>query len=71
MLILIPTLVFSNSKPKSIFWANFCQKSQIVYFAWKLADRVSRGCDCKDREEGLKAKIKMNDCIRCLLFIYF
>ena len=54
MLIFILTLVFWNFKPKFIFWANLCQKSRIFYFAWKLKNRVSRGCDCKDTEEGLE-----------------
>ena len=71
MLILILRLVFWNSKPISIFWANLSRKSWILHFAWKLVHKVSWGCDCKDTEEGLEANIKMNNCIRCLLLLYF
>ena len=71
MQILIPKLVFWNSITKSIFCANLIQESLIVRFAWKLTHRVSRACDCKDTEEGLEAKIKMNNCIKCLLLLYF
>ena len=69
MLILILRLVFWNSKPKSSFCANFSQKCSILHFAWKLVHRVFWRCDCKDTEVGLGAK--MNNCIRCSLFLYF
>ena len=45
ILSLILRLVFWNSKPKSIFWANLSRKGWIVYFAWKLVHRVSPGGD--------------------------
>ena len=32
---------------------------------------ISWGCDCKDTEVDLEAKIKMNSCIKCLLLLYF
>ena len=70
MLILISILVFSNFKPKSIFWTNLSQKTWILHFAWKLVHRVSWGCDCKNTEQGLEKKIKMNNCINCLLLLY-
>ena len=44
MLILIPTLVFWISIPNSIFGQIWAEKVKVVPFAWKLADRVSRGC---------------------------
>ena len=71
MLILILRLIFWNSKPIFIFWTNLSQKSWILDFVWKLVHEVSWGCDCKDTEEGLEANIKMNNCIRCLLLLYF
>ena len=71
MLILILRLVFWNSKPIFIFWANLSRKSWILHFAWNLVHKVSWGCDCQDTEKGLKAKIKMNNCIKCLLLLYF
>ena len=55
-LIFVLTSVFWNSKPKSSFWTNLSQKSPIVYFAWKMTQRVSREYDCKDTKEGLKQK---------------
>ena len=82
MLILIPTFVFSNFKPKSLgywflFWDYFFEipnvnpfLSRILHFACKLEHRISWGCDCKDREEGLQAEIIMNNCIKCLLLLY-
>ena len=63
-------LVFWNSKPKSIFWTNLSQETWILYFAWKLVHRVSSGCDCKNTEQGLEEKIKMNNCVKCLLLLY-
>ena len=66
---------FLKFRPKPIFWANLSRKIRTVYVAWKLTHRVShrdtRGCDCKDIEEGLEAKLKMNDCIKYLLLVYF
>ena len=64
MLILILRLAFWNSKPKSIFRVNLSRKSWILHFAWKLVRRVSWGCDCKNTEQGLEAKIKMSNCIK-------
>ena len=66
MMILILRLAMQNSKPKFMFWANLSQKCRILHFAWKLLHRVS----CKDIEEGLVAKMKMNNCIKCLLLLY-
>ena len=42
ILILIPTLVFWISNPKSIFGQIWAKKVKVVYFDWKLAHRVSR-----------------------------
>ena len=70
MLILISILVFWNSKPRSIFWTNLSQKIRILHFAWKLVHTVSWECDCKNTEQGLEEKIKMNNCIKCLLLLY-
>ena len=72
MLILILRLVFWNTKPKSIFWTNLNKKTWILHFVWKLVHRVSWGCDCKNcknTEQGLGEKIKMSNCIKCLLLI--
>ena len=44
MLILIPTLVFWISDPKSIFGKIWTKKVKVVQFGWKLAHRVSRRC---------------------------
>ena len=33
--------------------------------------RVCRAYDCKDTEKGLEKKIKMNNCIKCLLLLHF
>ena len=44
MLILIPTLVFWISDPKSIFGKIWAKKVKVVQFGWKLAQRVSRRC---------------------------
>ena len=44
MLILIPTLVFWISDPKSIFGKIWTKKVNVVQFGWKLAHRVSRRC---------------------------
>ena len=44
MLILIPTLVFWISNPKSIFWQIWAKKVKVVCFAWKLVHMLSRGC---------------------------
>ena len=44
MLILIPTLVFWISDPKSIFGQIWAKKVKVVQFGWKLAHRVSRRC---------------------------
>ena len=71
ILILILRLVLWNSKPKSIFWANLSGKSWILHFTWKLVHWVSWRCDCKNTEQGLEAKITMNNCIKCLLLLYF
>ena len=57
--------------PKSIFWANLSRKNWILPFAWKLVHRVSCGCECKVTDQGLEAKIKMNNCNKCLLLLYF
>ena len=70
MLILILRLVIWNSKPKFIFWTNLSRKTWIPHSAWKLVHRVSWGCDCKNTEQGLEEKIKMKNCIKCLLLLY-
>ena len=70
MLILILRFVFWNSKPKSIFWTKLSLKNWILHFAWKLVHRVSGGCDWKNTEQGLEEKIKMINCIKCLLLLY-
>ena len=57
--------------PKSIFWANLSRKNWILPFAWKLVHRVSCGCECKVTDQGLEAKLKMNNCDKCLLLLYF
>ena len=44
MLILIPTLVFWFSDPKSIFGQIWAEKVKVVQFGWKLIRRVSRRC---------------------------
>ena len=44
MLILIPTLVFWISDPKSIFGQMWAKKVKVVQFGWKLAHRVSWRC---------------------------
>ena len=44
MLILIPTLAFSVSNPKSIFGQICVEKFKVVHFHWKLAHMVYRGC---------------------------
>ena len=44
MLILIPTLVFWISYPKSIFGQIWAKKVKIVCFAWKVVHMVSRAC---------------------------
>ena len=44
ILILIPTLLFSISNPKSIFGQNWAEKFKVVHFDWKLAHVVYRGC---------------------------
>ena len=56
---------------KWISWANLSRERWILHFAWKLVYRVFWGCDCKNTEEGLEAKIKMNNFIRCFLLLYF
>ena len=71
VLIVILRLVFWNCKPISIFWANLSRKSWILHFAWKLVHNVYWGCDYKDMEEGLEANIKMNNCIKYFLRLYF
>ena len=71
MLISIPKLVFLKFQPKPIFGANLSRKSRIVYPVWKLTQNVYRGYDCKDNEEGLEEKTKMNNCIKCLLLFIF
>ena len=40
MIILIPTLVFWTSSPKSIFGQIWAKKIKVVYFAWKWTHRV-------------------------------
>ena len=70
-LIFILTLVFWNSWPKSIFWKNLSQKIWTVCLVWKLIHILSQGCDWRDTEEGLKAKAKMNNGVKCLLLLYF
>ena len=44
MLILIPTLVFWTSKPRSICGKIWAEKVKVVHFGWKLAHSVSRRC---------------------------
>ena len=44
ILILIPTLAFWISDPKSIFGEIWAKKVKVVQFGWKLAHRVSRRC---------------------------
>ena len=44
MLILIPTLFFAVSNPKSFFGQIWTEKFKVVYFDWKLAHMVYRGC---------------------------
>ena len=44
LLILVPTLVFWISKPKSIFGQIWTEKLKVVQFGWKLAHKVSRRC---------------------------
>ena len=44
MLILIPTLFFSVSNPKSFFGQIWAKKFKVVHFDWKLAHMVYRGC---------------------------
>ena len=44
MLILIPTLVFWISDPKSIFGKIWTKKVKAVQFGWKLAQKVFRRC---------------------------
>ena len=44
LLILVTTLVFWISKPKSIFGQIWTEKLKVVQFGWKLAHRVSRQC---------------------------
>ena len=70
MLILILRLVFWSSKPKSDFWTNLSRKTWILHFAWRLVHRVSGWCDWKNTEQGLEAKIKMINRIKCLLLLY-
>ena len=43
-LILVPTLVFWISKPKSIFVQIWTKKVKVVQFGWKLAHKVSWQC---------------------------
>ena len=62
---------FLKFQTKSFFLANLSRKSQTLYFLWNLKHRVSWGCDCKDTEKSLKAKIEMNNYINCLLLLYF
>ena len=44
MLILIPTLVFWISDPRSIFGQIWAKKVKVVHFDWKLAHMVYWGC---------------------------
>ena len=44
MLILVPTLVFWISNPKSIFGQIWAKKVKVVRFAWKLTHMVSWKC---------------------------
>ena len=44
MLILIPTLVFWISDPKSIVGKTCAKKVKVAQFGWKLVHRVSRRC---------------------------
>ena len=44
MLILIPTLFFSVSNPKSFFGQIWAEKIKVVHFDWKLAHMVYWGC---------------------------
>ena len=69
MLILILILVFSNFKPKFVFWTNLSRKTWILHSARKLVQSIL-GCDCKNTRQGLEEKIKMNNCIKCLLLLY-
>ena len=43
-MILLPTLVFWISNPKSISGQIWAKKVKVVRFAWKLAHKVSPGC---------------------------
>ena len=70
MLILILRLVYWNSKPKSIFRTNLSRKIWILYFAWKLVHRFSWGFDCRNTEQSLEEKIKMDNYIKFLLLLY-
>ena len=70
MLILIPTLVFWISNPKSIFTQIWVEKVEFFtlpesWYTEYLEDVIS-----KNTEHGLEEKIK-NDCIKCLLLLYF
>ena len=44
MLILIPTLVFWISNPRSIFGQIWAKKVKVVCFDWKLVHMLSRDC---------------------------
>ena len=48
----------------------FESKNWILHFAWRVKHRVSLGCDWKNTEEGLEEKIKIINCIKCLLLLY-
>ena len=62
-MILILALVFWISKPKSILCANLSGKKFFSTLPGSWYARVSRGCDCKNTDQGLEAKIKINNCI--------
>ena len=71
MLILIPTLVFWISNSKSIFTQIWAEKVEFFtlpesWYTEYLEDVIS-----KNTEHGLEEKIKKNDCIKCLLLLYF
>ena len=61
---------FETRNMNPFFRQIWVKKSWILHHAWKLVHRISWGCDCKDIEEGLQAKIKLNNCIKCLLLLY-
>ena len=81
ILILISILVFSKFKPKSwgcwfLFSDYFSKISNLNLFSEQIwvekpeFSTLSGRCDYKNAEQGLEKKIKMNNCIKCLLLLY-